>query len=322
VDERELIKAARRVIRLEGEAVLKLEERIDDGFARAVELLAKLRGRAIVTGVGKSGIIARKIAATFTSTGTPALFLHPVEGVHGDLGMVLRDDLLVLISKSGESDELFELVRVVKRLGVPIIAFTGRRKSTLAEQADVALDVAVDEEACPHDLAPTASTTAALAMGDALAVAVLLEKGFTSDDFAKLHPGGALGRQLLRVADLMVSGAEKVPVLPRDATLREAMLEIAHKRGTVTIVDEEGRIIGVITAGDLTRFVDSKEEFFHRQVWEAMNANPKTVTVNTLAAEAVYKMEQHGIMALPVIDQDNRLAGIVHLHDLMRARVV
>lgn len=322
MDERELIKAARRVIRLEGEAVLKLEERIDDGFARAVELLAKLRGRAIVTGVGKSGIIARKIAATFTSTGTPALFLHPVEGVHGDLGMVLRDDLLVLISKSGESDELFELVRVVKRLGVPIIAFTGRRKSTLAEQADVALDVAVDEEACPHDLAPTASTTAALAMGDALAVAVLLEKGFTSDDFAKLHPGGALGRQLLRVADLMVSGAEKVPVLPRDATLREAMLEIAHKRGTVTIVDEEGRIIGVITAGDLTRFVDSKEEFFHRQVWEAMNANPKTVTVNTLAAEAVYKMEQHGIMALPVIDQDNRLAGIVHLHDLMRARVV
>ena len=322
MDERELIKAARRVIRLEGEAVLKLEERIDDGFARAVELLAKLRGRAIVTGVGKSGIIARKIAATFTSTGTPALFLHPVEGVHGDLGMVLRDDLLVLISKSGESNELFELVRVVKRLGVPIIAFTGRRKSTLAEQADVALDVTVDEEACPHDLAPTASTTAALAMGDALAVAVLLEKGFTSDDFAKLHPGGALGRQLLRVADLMVSGAEKVPVLPRDATLREAMLEIAHKRGTVTIVDEEGRIIGVITAGDLTRFVDSKEEFFHRQVWEAMNANPKTVTVNTLAAEAVYKMEQHGIMALPVIDQDNRLAGIVHLHDLMRARVV
>jgi len=322
VDERELIKAARRVIRLEGEAVLKLEERIDEGFARAVELLAKLRGRAIVTGVGKSGIIARKIAATFTSTGTPALFLHPVEGVHGDLGMVLRDDLLVLISKSGESNELFELVRVVKRLGVPIIAFTGRRKSMLAEQADVTLDVAVDEEACPHDLAPTASTTAALAMGDALAVAVLLEKGFTSDDFAKLHPGGVLGRQLLRVADVMVSGAEEVPALPRDATLREAMLEIAHKRGTVTVVDEEGRIIGVITAGDLTRFVDSKEEFFHRQVWEAMNVNPKTVTVDTLAAEAVYKMEQHGIMALPVIDQDNRLAGIVHLHDLMRARVV
>ena len=302
--------------------MLKLEERIDEGFARAVELLAKLRGRAIVTGVGKSGIIARKIAATFTSTGTPALFLHPVEGVHGDLGMVLRDDLLVLISKSGESNELFELVRVVKRLGVPIIAFTGRRKSMLAEQADVTLDVAVDEEACPHDLAPTASTTAALAMGDALAVAVLLEKGFTSDDFAKLHPGGVLGRQLLRVADVMVSGAEEVPALPRDATLREAMLEIAHKRGTVTVVDEEGRIIGVITAGDLTRFVDSKEEFFHRQVWEAMNVNPKTVTVDTLAAEAVYKMEQHAIMALPVIDQDNRLAGIVHLHDLMRARVV
>jgi arabinose-5-phosphate isomerase len=307
---------------MEGAAVRALERRIGDEFVRAVELLTQLRGRAIVTGVGKSGIIARKLASTLTSTGTPAFFMHPVEGVHGDVGMVLRDDLLVVISKSGESDELYELLRVVKRLGVPIIAVTGDPDSTLARHADVVLDVGVEEEACPHDLAPTTSTTAALAMGDALAVAVLREKGFTARDFAMLHPAGALGRRLLRVADVMVTEHDKVPALPPDATLREAMIEIAYKRGTVPIVDEDRRIIGVITAGDLTRFVDSKEEFFHRRVREAMNPNPKTVTADTLAAEAVYKMEKHGIMALPVHDGDGRLVGIVHLHDLMRARVV
>jgi arabinose-5-phosphate isomerase len=322
VDRHDLIKAARRVVHLEGRAVLQLEERIDESFVRAVELLAGLKGRVIVSGLGKSGIIARKIAGTFTSTGTPAFFLHPVEGVHGDLGMVLRDDLLIMISKSGESEELHELLRMVKRLGVPVVAFTGSARSTLAQESDVALDVSVEEEACPHDLAPTASTTAALAMGDALAVAVLIEKGFTEDDFARLHPGGALGRRLLRVGDVMLTDPEKVPALPRDATLREAMLEIAYKRGTVPIVDSDRRIIGVITAGDLTRFIDNKEEFFHRHVWEAMNPNPKTVTSDTLAAEAFYNMEQYGIMALPVRDEENRLAGIVHLHDLIRARVV
>jgi arabinose-5-phosphate isomerase len=322
VDRHELIEAAHRVIHLEGQAVLRLEERIDESFVRAVQLLAGLKGRAIVSGVGKSGIIARKIAATLTSTGTPAFFLHPVDSMHGDLGMVRRDDLLMVISKSGESDELYELLRVVKRLGVPVIAFAGGVDSTLAQESDVALDVSVAEEACPHDLAPTASTTAALAMGDALAVAVLIEKGFTQDDFAKLHPGGALGRRLLRVRDVMLADPEKVPALPRDASLREAMLEIAYKRGTVPIVDGERRIVGVITAGDLTRFIDDKEEFFHRQVWEAMNAEPKTVTADTLAAEAFYHMEKYGIMALPVRDAENRLMGIVHLHDLMRARVV
>lgn len=322
MDRDELIEAGRRVIRMEAEAVQRLEDRIGDDFARAVELLAQLKGRVIVSGVGKSGIIGRKIAATLTSTGTPAFYLHPVEGMHGDLGMVLRDDLLILISKSGESDELHDLLRVVKRLGVAVISFTGDRGSTLAQQADVVLDVGVQEEACPHDLAPTSSTTAALAMGDALAVAALTRKGFGPNDFAQLHPGGALGRQLLRVSEVMVADPDKVPSLPREATLREAMLEIAFKRGTVPIVDDDRRIIGVITAGDLTRFVDSKEEFFQRQVWEAMNSNPKTVSVDTLAAEAVFLMEKHGIMALPVRDNDERLAGIVHLHDLLRARVV
>ena len=318
----EVIEAARHVVRLEGDAVLNLETRIGEEFARAVEMLAELKGRAIVTGLGKSGIVARKIASTLTSTGTPAFFLHPVEGVHGDVGMVLRDDLLIVISKSGESDELYELLRVVKRLGVPIISLTGNGRSTLAERSDVALDVAVAEEACPHDLAPTASTTAALAMGDALAVATLMYKGFTPDDFAMLHPGGALGRRLLRVADVMVTERDKVPALRPDATLREAMLEIAYKRGTVAVVDEERRLVGVITAGDLTRFADNHEDFFERSVREAMNAGPKTVTSETLAAEAVFIMEKYGIMALPVLDEANRLMGIVHLHDLMRARVV
>jgi arabinose-5-phosphate isomerase len=322
MDRHELIDTGRRVLRLEGDAVLGLEGRIGDEFARAVEMLAALKGRAIVTGLGKSGIVARKIAGTLTSTGTPALFLHPVEGVHGDLGLVLREDLLIVISKSGESDELHDLLRVVKRLGVPVICLVGKVRSALAAASDVVLDVGVEEEACPHDLAPTASTTAALAMGDALAVATLTLKGFTADDFAMLHPGGALGRQLLRVADVMVTDPDSVPSLPPDATLREAMLEIAHKRGTVTVVDEAKRIVGVITAGDLTRFVDSNEEFFHRHVREAMNEDPKTVTEDTLAAEAVFLMEKYGIMALPVRDGDRRLTGIVHLHDLMRARVV
>jgi len=322
MERRELIEAARRVIRLEGEAVLELEDRISDDFLRAVQLLVDLKGRVIVSGVGKSGIIGRKIAATLTSTGTPAFFLHPVEGVHGDLGMVQREDLLILISKSGETDELDGLLAVMKRLGVPIVALTGNPGSTLGQRADVVLNVGVAEEACPHDLAPTSSTTAAAAMGDALAVAVLLEKRFGPDDFAKLHPAGALGRRLLKVSEIMVTDPDKVPSLHREASLREAMLEIAHKRGTVPIVDEENRIVGVITAGDLTRFIDDKEEFFHRQVGEAMNPEPKTVTTDTLAVEAVYQMERFGIMALPVRDSEGRLQGIVHLHDLMRARVV
>jgi arabinose-5-phosphate isomerase len=217
---------------------------------------------------------------------------------------------------------LYELLRVVKRLGVPIVCLTGNRRSTLGEQSDVVLDVRVAEEACPHDLAPTASTTAALAMGDALAVATLMSKGFTPHDFAMLHPGGALGRRLLRVADVMLTGPESVPVLPPAATLREAMMEIAHKRGTVAVVDEERRIVGVVTAGDLTRFADDNDDFLQHSVSEAMNRSPKTVTADMLAAEALFIMERHGIMALPVRDAADRLSGMVHLHDLMRARVV
>lgn len=323
MNERDVIEEGRRVLRMEGEAVLRLVDRLEDEFARAVRLVSEMKGRALVSGVGKSGIVARKIAGTLTSTGTPAFFLHPVEGVHGDVGMVLRDDLAILVSKSGESDELTELLRVVKRMGVPIISLTGDRRSTLALNSDVVLDVSVAEEACPHDLAPTASTTAALAMGDALAVAVLGTKSFGPDDFAKLHPGGMLGRKLLlKVADVMVTEPDQVPTLPPTASLREAMLEIAHKRGTVPVVDEDRRVVGVITAGDLTRYVDDREEFFNHPVSEAMNPDPKTIGPEALAAVAVYELEQHGIMALPVIDGERKLQGIVHLHDLMRAGVV
>lgn len=319
----EILEQARRVLREEGEAVLGLVSRVGPSFLEALRLLGDMKGRAVVSGVGKSGIIARKIAATLTSTGTPAFYLHPVEGMHGDVGMMQRDDVLLAVSKSGESEELRDLLGIVKRLGVPIIALTGNADSSLARHADAVLDVHVREEACPFDLAPTSSTTAALAMGDALAVALLLRKGFTAEDFARLHPGGALGRRLnLRVADVMVSAPAELPALGPDATLREAMIEIAHKRGTVPIVDGERRVIGVLTAGDLTRYAERNERFFPIAVREAMNANPKLTTPDALAAAVVYQMETHGIMALPVVDEEGRLVGIVHLHDLLRAGVV
>lgn len=316
----ELLEAGRRVLRIEGEAVLGLEARLDENFVRAAELLSQLQGRVIVTGLGKSGLVARKIAATLTSTGTPAFFLHPVEGVHGDLGMVLRDDLLLAVSKSGESGELHGLLSVVKRLGVSIISLTANLDSTLARYSDVVIEVRVKEEACPHDLAPTSSTTASQAMGDALAVAVLLKKKFGRDDFARLHPGGALGRRLLKVADVMLTDSDQVPALPPDSTLRDVMLAVAHKRGTVPIVDGNKTVLGVITAGDLTRFIEDHERFLEAAAEEVMNRSPKTVGPKVMAAEALFQMEQFGIMALPVCDESNRLLGIVHLHDLMRRR--
>ena len=319
---REVLEAGRRVLRIEGDAVLALESSLDERFVQAVDLLYDLEGRVVVTGVGKSGIVARKVAATLTSTGTPAFFLHPVEGVHGDVGMVLREDLLLAISKSGESDELESLLVVVKRLGVAVIAMTANPESTLGRYSDVVLVIDVAEEACPHDLAPTSSTTATLAMGDALAVALLLRKDFGPQDFARIHPGGALGRRLLRVQDVMLSDPAQVPALKPDATLREVMLAVAHKRGTVPIVDDDRCVVGVITAGDLTRFIEDHEDFLEIEAREAMNPDPKIIEPEVLAAEAIFRMEKHGIMALPVCDDDATLLGIVHLHDLMRARGV
>ena len=318
------LETARRVIRMEADALLVVEKRIGAEFDRAVELIANANGRVIVSGVGKSGIIGRKIAATLTSTGTPAIYLHPVEGLHGDLGIVTRDDIAILISKSGESEELHGLVEYLSRLGVALVGLTGKEGSALARAATVVLDTSVAEEACPHDLAPTTSTTVTLALGDALAVALLLRKGFTRDDFARLHPGGALGRKLtLKVSDVMVT--QDLPVLGPGATMRECVVLLAEKRGTVAVIDEGRRVIGVVTAGDLTRLMEREPRFLDVRVEQVMNRSPRTVEPDALAAAAVYLMEtggRAGIMAIPVVDPERRIVGIVHLHDLLRANAV
>lgn len=318
----EIIERGRSVVRMEREALQECEKRIDENFARAVDLLSKSTGRAIVSGVGKSGHIGRKIAATLTSTGTPATFLHPAESLHGDLGIVGKSDIAILISKSGESDELVALLDHLKRLGVCTIAITGDMKSTLARHTDVALDAWVSEEACVHDLAPTTSTTVALAIGDALAVALLEEKGFQAGDFARLHPGGSLGRRLLtQVKDVMVTG-NLLPVLAPDATMREAVVQLAERRGIAVVKNEDGTVAGVVTSGDLTRLMEREENVMPIPVRTVMTQTPRIAHDDELGSAVVYRMEQHGIISMPVIDASDRLVGVIHLHDLMRAGVV
>jgi arabinose-5-phosphate isomerase len=316
-----VLEEARRVLRMEGEAVTALADRVGEGFVEAVEAILCSSGRVIVSGVGKSGIVGRKIAATLTSTGTPATFLHPVEALHGDLGIVASGDVAILLSKSGESEELHGLLEYFRRIGVVVVAITGRTDSTLGRHASIVIDAAVAEEACPHDLAPTTSTTAALALGDALAVALLRRRGFGREDFARLHPGGVLGRRLLmRVRDAMLS--DDLPTVAPGATMRECVVLLAEKRGTVAVVDEEGRLQGVVTSGDLTRLMEREEEVFSVPVERAMTRSPRAIGPDDLAAAAVGTMERHGIMALPVLDEDRRVIGMVHLHDLMRAGAI
>src|SRR5688500_9359281 len=315
----EIVERGRRVIRLERDALAAVEERLDDSFARVVSLIAQSTGRVIVAGVGKSGLIGRKIAATLTSTGTPALFLHPVESAHGDLGIVGSEDVAILLSKSGESDELLLLLEHLQGLGVRTIAITGERNSGLAKLCDVWLDAWVREEACPHDLAPTTSTTAALALGDALAVALLEEKGFRREDFARIHPGGSLGRQLLtRVDDVMTK--DGIPTLPLHATMREAVVLLAKRRGIAIVLDDD-RLAGVLTTGDLTRLMERVDDFSRVPVRDVMTTSPKVATVGELGSAVVYRMERHGIIAMPVLDEDRHVRGVIHLHDLMRAGV-
>ncbi len=317
----EILERGRRVLRMEADAVARTERRLDDSFARAVRLLAGCQGRVIVSGVGKSGLIGRKIAATLTSTGTPATFLHPAESAHGDLGIVGSSDVGILISRSGESSDLVTLVDHLKRFGVPTIAITGSAGSALARHAEIALDATVEKEACPHDLAPTTSTTAALALGDALAIALLEEKGFAPEDFARLHPGGSLGRRLLtRVSDVMVESP--VPVVPSTATLREVIVLIAEQRGIAIVSDDRKKVRGVYTAGDLTRLMEREENVFPIVIGTVMNTNPKTARADELGSGVVFRMEKDGIMSMPVLDDNDELVGVVHLHDLMRAGVV
>jgi len=314
----EIIARGRRVLRIERDALAEAEQRLGASFATAVELIAKARGRVIVAGVGKSGLIGRKIAATLTSTGTPAMFLHPVESVHGDLGIVSADDVAILLSKSGETDELLPMLEQLKRLGVRTVAITAEQGSTLARQCDVALDGSVQEEACPHDLAPTTSTTVALALGDALAVALLQEKGFKREDFARLHPGGSLGKQLLtRVSDVMLT--EDLPLLNARATMREAVVHMAERRGIAVVVDEAGALSGVVTTGDLTRLMEKTTDVWAVPVADVMTKAPKHAHTDEFGSAVVFRMQQHGIMSMPVVNDANTVVGVIHLHDLMRS---
>ena len=320
---RSAIESAKRTIAIERQAVEQLEDRIDDSFSKAVDLLASVDGRVIVSGMGKSGHIGNKIAATLASTGTPAQFVHPAEACHGDMGMVTRSDAALLMSNSGTTSEITALLPLLKRLGIPIVAMTGNANSTLATAADVHLNIGVPEEACPLDLAPTASTTANLVMGDALAIALLEQRGFTAEDFAFTHPGGALGRRLLtRVSDVLVTGSD-VPGVTTDTSLADTLMEISAKGlGMSTVVDASGHLLGIFTDGDLRRALEQKHDLSTTQAGTVMSAGAKTIDADALAAEAVTRMENDSINALIVVDAGNRVTGVVQLLALLKAGIV
>jgi arabinose-5-phosphate isomerase len=321
-DPASLISAGRRALEIEEHAIAALRPRLDASFVRACEVCLACRGRVIVTGMGKSGHIAGKIAATLASTGTPAFFMHAAEASHGDIGMITREDALLALSNSGETAEVLLLIPHVSRLGVPLIAVTGNAKSNLARAASVHLDVSVAEEACPLNLAPTASTTATLALGDALAVALLEARGFTPQDFARSHPGGALGRKLLlHVGDVMRSG-DALPIVSPAATLAEGLLVISKKGLGMCVIVEGGRMLGVFTDGDLRRALDMQADVHRTTMREIMTSPGKSVKATELAAEAAHLMEKHRITALPVVDASGVLVGALNVHDLLRAGVL
>jgi len=317
------IERAREVLKIESDAIASLIGRIDDKFKDAVDLICSCPGRVVVTGMGKPGIIGRKISATLASTGTPSLFLHSAEAVHGDLGMVTKDDVVVAISNSGETEEITKLLSTIKKIGAKLIALTGNLGSTLAKNSDVALDVGVDKEACPLGLAPTASTTAMLAMGDALAVAVSDKKGFRHEDYAFYHPGGALGKRLLlKVEDIMRTGAEN-PVVGKDRSVKEVLLAITEARaGAASIVSDEGILAGIFTDGDLRRHLEQDPDLVRKKVAQVMTGAPKTITKDRLAAEAFKTLKEHKIDELPVVDEANRPIGMIDVQDLLKAGLV
>jgi arabinose-5-phosphate isomerase len=313
---------ARKVLQTEAAAVLALVDRLDDRFVEAVALIVRCKGRVIVTGMGKSGIICRKLAATLASTGTPAFFLHPAEAVHGDLGVIQADDVVIAMSYSGETEELTRVLETLKRIGAPLIAMTGGRHSTLAQAANVALDCGVSEEACPMNLVPTASTTAALAMGDALAMTVLVEKGFKPEDFANLHPGGKLGKRLMRVEQLMHSG-DALPVVQLHTSMKDVIYEMSRKGlGMTSVVEKDGRLAGIITDGDLRRKMAATPNIMELAARDLMTPDPVAIGHATMAVEALAVMEQRKITSIVVIDGDRRVEGVVHLHDLWRTEMV
>jgi arabinose-5-phosphate isomerase len=318
--EKDVIEIGKRVIRIEANAVAELEDRIDENFAEVVDLILRSTGRVVITGVGKSGIIARKIVATMNSTGTPALYLHPADAVHGDLGVVRKEDVAICISKSGDTVEVLRLIPIFKRIGVPVISMVGNLNSQLARLSDFVLNVSVKEEACPYNLAPTASTTATLAMGDALAIALLEKRNFTVENFALFHPGGNLGKRLLlKVEELMVSGKD-VPIVRTSTPMKETIIEMTSKRlGATCVVDDNGKLVGIITDGDLRRLLQRTENVFGLTAGEVMTRNPKTIKKDALAVVALQEMEHYNITQLVVIDDERFPIGMIHIHDLVKA---
>ncbi|MGH8636239.1 MAG: KpsF/GutQ family sugar-phosphate isomerase [Burkholderiales bacterium] len=317
-----MLDLARKVLRTEAAAILSLVDRLGADFDRAVQILFECRGRVVVTGMGKSGIICRKVAATLSSTGTPAFFLHPAEAIHGDLGALREEDVVMAMSYSGETEELIRLIESIRRIGARLVAVTGNPASTLARAADVALDCSVTEEACPMNLAPTASTTAALALGDALAMTVLVRKGFREQDFASLHPGGKLGRRLMRVEHAMHAG-DSAPIVRTSTGMPDVFHEMSSKRlGMTCVVDEGGRLAGVFTDGDLRRLMTRTSDVLSLTAGDAMTANPITIDRQLLAVEALKIMETHKITSVIVVDAARRVEGVVHLHDLWRTQMI
>lgn len=319
-----ILEIARKVLQTEADAVADLIDRLNSDFERAVDLIYRSKGRVVVTGMGKSGIIGKKIAATLASTGTPAFFMHPAEATHGDLGMVTAEDVIIAISNSGETKELVELIPFLKRFNVGLISMTGNLNSTLSKASGVTLDVSVKEEACPLGVVPTASTTAALAMGDAVAVALLIKRGYKEEDFAVLHPGGSLGKKLfIKVKDLMHAG-DAVPVVSQDTSVIKAVMEISSKRlGVTIVVDKDKKILGIITDGDVRRGIEKWDKaFFDMKAGEVMTKNPKMISEDELAAKALSVMESFSITSLAVPDEDGRPKGIIHLHDILKQGIV
>lgn len=317
--ENQIIAKGKQVIEIEGDAVLNLRERIDKNFFQTVELIYNSKGRVVFTGMGKSGIIARKIVATMNSTGTAAIFMHPTDALHGDLGMVRMDDIVILISKSGHTEELLQLIPMFKRIGVVIIGMLGEPNSSLGKECDLILNVSIKEEACPHDLAPTASTTAALVMGDALAITLLEMRGFTAEDFALLHPGGSLGKRLsLKISEIMITG-NSLPKVRENTSIKDTILEITSKRlGATCVLNDKDILVGIITDGDLRRLLEKTLDIKNLTASDVMTRQPKTIRKEFLASFALQQMETYNITSLPVVDESNKPEGILHLHDLVK----
>ena len=323
MDDQKILDLARQVLSIEADAIQRLVPRIGDNFIKACHMCLQCRGRIVVTGMGKSGHIGSKVAATLASTGSPAFFVHSGEASHGDLGMITGNDILLAISNSGETSEIIAILPLIKRLGIPLITMTGNPNATLSKAATVNLDVSVDSEACPLNLAPTASTTATLAMGDALSISMLELRGFTQEDFARSHPGGSLGRRLLLHVDDIMRKGDEVPKVTNDTLMSEALLEMSRKGlGMTAIVDHDNTALGIFTDGDLRRALDIQVDVHNTPISEVMTAGGKSASTSMLAAEAVHLMDQHRITALLVVDADNKLVGALNVHDLMRAGVM